>query len=149
MSLMKVKLFSVISVDFGSILNVTLLIIQIKDIFKTVMNPDIAVQFSTPYHVIKTSCNKNFLACCTNINNKIIQYSDLESDHNGSFLLKPSPNLELLVNQFNNDTPENGKTSENIYSSKYYDITEMHNIKIPQKNKSLSFSIPCKCMFCE
>ena len=102
------------------------------------MNPDIAVQFSTPYHVIKTSCNKNFLACCTNINNKIIQYSDLESDHNGSFLLKPSPNLELLVNQFNNDTPENGKTSENIYSSKYYDITEMHNIKIPQKNKSLS-----------
>ena len=102
------------------------------------MNPDIAVQFSTPYHVIKTSCNKNFLACCTNINNKIIQYSDLESDHNGSFLLKPSPNLELLVKQFNNDTPENGKTSENIYSSKYYDITEMHNIKIPQKNKSLS-----------
>ena len=102
------------------------------------MNPDIAVQFSTPYHVIKTSCNKNFLACCTNINNKIIQYSDLESDHNGSFLLKPSPNLELLVNQFNNDTPENGKTSENIYSSKYYDITEMHSIKIPQKNKSLS-----------
>ena len=53
-------------------------------------------------------------------------------------LLKPSPNLELLVNQFNNATPENNNDPEKISSSKYYDIGEMHNLKIPHKNKSLS-----------
>ena len=60
-------------------------------------------------------------------------------------LLKPSSNLELLVNKFSNDTPENGYESEKIASSKYYDIDEMHNIEIPHKNKPLSlFHIkPC------
>ena len=52
--------------------------------------------------------------------------------------LKPSSNLELLVNQFNNATPENSNDPEKISSPKYYDIEEMHNIEIPQKNKSLS-----------
>ena len=51
--------------------------------------------------------------------------------------MKPSSNLELLVNQFNNTTPENSNDPEKISSSKYYDIEEMHNIEIPQKNKSL------------
>ena len=55
-----------------------------------------------------------------------------------SLLLKPSPKSELLVNQFNNATPENNNNPEKISSSKYYDIDEMHNIKIPQKNISLS-----------
>ena len=64
---------------------------------------------------------------------------ELENDHNSSLLLKPSPNLELLVNQFNNATPENNNDpGEKISSSKYYDIDEMRNLKIPQKNKSLS-----------
>ena len=62
---------------------------------------------------------------------------DLENDHNSSLSLKPS-NLELLVNQFNNATPENSNDPEKVCSSKYYDIEEMHNIKIPHKNKSLS-----------
>ena len=62
---------------------------------------------------------------------------DLENDHNSSLSLKPS-NLELLVNQFNNATPENSNNPEKVCSSKYYDIEEMHNIKIPHKNKSLS-----------
>ena len=53
-------------------------------------------------------------------------------------LLKPSPSLELLVKQFNNATPENNNDPEKISSSKYYDIDEMHNLKIPHKNKSLS-----------
>ena len=39
-----------------------------------------------------------------------------------SLLLKPIPNLEVLVNQFNNATPENNNEPENISSSKYYDI---------------------------
>ena len=57
--------------------------------------------------------------------------NDLVSDHKSSLLLKPSPNLELLVNQLNNVTPENSNDPENICPSKYYDIDEMHNIKIP------------------
>ena len=47
-------------------------------------------------------------------------------------------NLELLVNQFNNTTPENSNDPEKNYSSKYYDIDEMHNTEIPHHNKSLS-----------
>ena len=39
-----------------------------------------------------------------------------------SLLLKPTPNLELLVNQFNNATSEKNNDPENISSSKYYDI---------------------------
>ena len=35
-------------------------------------------------------------------------------------------------------TPENTNDPEKICSSKYYDIEEMHNIEIPNKNKSLS-----------
>ena len=63
---------------------------------------------------------------------------ELENDHNSSLLLKPSPNLELLVNKFNNATPENNNDPEKISSSKYCVIDEMHNLKIPHKNKSLS-----------
>ena len=42
------------------------------------------------------------------------------------------------MNQFNNATPENSNDPEKISSSKYYDIEKMHNIEIPQKNKSSS-----------
>ena len=46
------------------------------------------------------SSNKNFLTCCTSTDSdsNFIQLKELESDHNSSLLLKPSPNLELLVN---------------------------------------------------
>ena len=50
-------------------------------------------------------------------------------NYNSSLSLKHSSNLELLVNKFNYATPENGNG---------YDIDEMHNIKIPHKNKLLS-----------
>ena len=36
-----------------------------------------------------------------------------------SYLLKLTPNLELLVNQFNNATLENNNDPEDISSSKY------------------------------
>ena len=52
--------------------------------------------------------------------------------------MKPSSNLELLADQFNNATRENGNNPEKIASSKYYDGDEMHNIKISHKNKPLS-----------
>ena len=73
-----------------------------------------------------------------NTDNNNTHWIDLENDHNSSLSLKPSTNLELLVNQFNNATPENSNDPEKVCSSKYYDIEEMHNIKIPHKNKSLS-----------
>ena len=43
--------------------------------------------------------NKNFLACCTSTNSdsNFMQLKELGNDHNSSFLLKPSSNLELLV----------------------------------------------------
>ena len=67
-----------------------------------------------------------------------MQLKEAGNDHNSSLLLKLSPNLEPLINQFNNATPENNNDPEKNYSSKYYDINKMDTIKIPQKNKSLS-----------
>ena len=83
------------------------------------------------------SSNKNFLVCRTNTDSNITQWKDLENDRNSSLSLKPS-NLELLVYHFNNATPGNSNDHEKIYSSKYYDIEEMHNIEIFHKNKSVS-----------
>ena len=94
--------------------------------------------WSTIFPFNSLPSNKNFLACCTNTDSNITQYKDLENDHNSSLSLKPSSNLEILVNQFNNATPENSNDPEKISSSKYYDIEEVHNIEISHKNKSLS-----------
>ena len=52
--------------------------------------------------------------------------------------MKLSSNLELLVHQFNNVTPENGNDPKKIASSKYYGSDEMHSIGMPHKNKPLS-----------
>ena len=73
-----------------------------------------------------------------NIDNNTTQWTDLESGHNSSLSLKPSSNLELLVKQFNNATPENSNDPEKICSSEYNDIEERRNIEIPHKNKLLS-----------
>ena len=74
------------------------------------------------------SSNKNFFSCCTNTdNNNNTHWIDLENDHNSSLSLKPS-NLELLVNQFNNATPEKSNDPEKVCSSKYH-IEEMHTLK--------------------
>ena len=93
---------------------------------------------STIFPFNSLSSNKNFLACCMNTDNNTTQWIDLENDHNRSLSLKPSSNLELLVNQFNNATPENSNDPEKVCSYKYYDIEKMSNIEIPHKNKSLS-----------
>ena len=84
------------------------------------------------------SSNKNGLGCCTNTDSNIIQWKDLENDPDSSLLLKPSSNLELLVNQFNNATTENSNDPEKITSFRYYDIDEMLNFETPHKNKPLS-----------
>ena len=68
------------------------------------------------------------MACCTNTDSSIMQQKALKSAENSSLLLKPTPNLKLLVNHCNNTTPENNNDPENIISSKHYDIDEMHNV---------------------
>ena len=70
------------------------------------------------------------LACCASTNSNIIQWKDLENDHDIPLSLKPSTNLEHLVNQFDNATSENSNDPERLSSSKYYDIEEMYNIEI-------------------
>ena len=82
---------------------------------------------------------KNFLACCTSTNNNI-KWNNLENDHDSSLSLKPSSNLELLINQFNNATPENSNDPEKISSSKYYDIEEMQNTEILTKINHYPYS---------
>ena len=59
------------------------------------------------FHLNSLSSNKNFRACCTYKDSDIIEWKDLENDHNSSLSSKPSSNLELLVNQFNSATPKN------------------------------------------
>ena len=88
---------------------------------------------STIFSFNSISSNRNFPACCTNTDNNTTQWIDLENDYNSSLSLKPSSNLQLLVNQFNNATPENTNDPEKVSSSKYYDIEETRNIEIPLK----------------
>ena len=95
------------------------------------------------------SCNKDFLACCTNTESIIMRWK--ESVQNRS-LLKPTANLELLVNQLNNATTENNYDPEKISSSKFCVIEAVY-IEIPDKNKYLSqfhinkyLSVLYKCM---
>ena len=64
--------------------------------------------------------NKNFLSCCVNTDNNNTHWIDLENDHNSSLSLKPSTILELLVNQFNNATPEKSNDPDKVFSSKYF-----------------------------
>ena len=102
---------------------------------------------STVFHFSSLSSNKTLLACCTSTVSNIIQWKDIENDHASSLSLKVSPNLQLLVNQFDNATPENRNYPEKISSSKYYDTEEIHNIEITQNNKSLSLFHIDACSF--
>ena len=59
-------------------------------------------------------------------------------NNKSSLLLKPSENLKLLVNQFNNASPEDNTDPENVLQSKYYDTDELQNMEIPNKVKPLA-----------
>ena len=92
------------------------------------MNPGIVEIVAAIFPFNSLSSNKNFLACCTNTNNNMTQWRDLGHDHDSSLSLKPSSNLKLLLNQFNNATAEYSNDPEKISSSKYYDLEKMHDI---------------------
>ena len=55
-----------------------------------------------------------------------------------SLVLKPSANLPLLFNQFNNFSPEQKKEPGNVVNSNYYDIDQFQTLEFDDKNESLS-----------
>ena len=81
---------------------------------------------STIFPFNSLSSNKKFLAWCTSTDNNIIQWKDLENDNASSLSLKPSSNSEILVNQFNNITPENSNDLEKISSSNIMTLRKCH-----------------------
>ena len=93
---------------------------------------------STIFPFNSVSSNKIFLACCTSTDSDITQQKDLEIVHDSSLSLKLSSDLELLINQCNNATPENSNCTKIISSFKYYNNEETHNIEIAHTTKSLS-----------
>ena len=98
------------------------------------------------------SCNKPWycLSCTTmlfpigNLNNeKILGFVNNNNDnnkskHSNSSVILTPPDLAPLFNQFSNAIPENNSDPENVIQSKYYDIDELQQLKIPNKEKSLS-----------
>ena len=72
--------------------------------------------------------NKNFSMCVSNFHNKNKPVKIL--NNKSSLLLEPSKNSKLLVNQFNNTSPEDNSNPENVVQSKYHDIDELQNMKI-------------------
>ena len=86
MSLAKIKLFSVITVNFGfTLLNVTIFIIYITGIFKTMMIPGIAYNVAAKFFLsTPQQLTKNFLACCARTDTNTTQWKDVENNHNTS-----------------------------------------------------------------
>ena len=90
-----------------------------------------------------TLTNKNFLSmvnpppvphdydCFTNSSDAYIR-------ENSSLSLKPSSDLSLLFNQFNNSSPEQKIDPENVVNSNYYDIDQLQTLKFLEKSKPLS-----------
>ena len=79
--------------------------------------------------------NQKFLGCIKNNDDN----NNESKNSNSSLILKPPSDLALLSDQFNNAIPENNSNLENMIQSKYYDIDELQQLKIPNKEQSLSF----------
>ena len=81
--------------------------------------------------------NKIFSMCASNFHNDNQQVNTLNNE--SSLLLKPSENLKILLNQFNNNaSPEDNNDPENVVQFKYDDINKSQTMKIPTKDKSLA-----------
>ena len=93
-------------------------------------------------HKYLQGCNEPW--CCLSFTNTLFPFGNLNNENflnfignnntitssetknlNSSVLLKPTPDLALLFNQFNNALPENRSDPENIIQSKYYDRDEL------------------------
>ena len=75
-----------------------------------------------------------------NSNPATIKNNDVDATNinSTSLVLKPSANLSLLFNQFNNFYPEQKNEPENVVNSNYYDTDQFQTLKFHEKNKSLS-----------
>ena len=66
------------------------------------------------------------------------QATNSDANHissNSSLVLKPSANLSLLFNQFNNFSPEPKNEHENVVNPNYYDIDQIQTLNFLKKNK--------------
>ena len=63
--------------------------------------------------------------------------SDPYISKSSSLSLKPSSNLAILFNQFNNSSPKQKTDPENVVNSNYYDICQLQTVKFPERNKPL------------
>ena len=96
---------------------------------------------STIFPFNSLSGHKNFLACCTDTDNDIIQQKDIENDHDSSLPLKPPSDLELLVNQFNNATPENSNDPEKFLHLNIMALRKCITLKYLTKINPYPYSI--------
>ena len=67
-------------------------------------------------------------------------YNDDNSINSTSLVLKPSTNLTLLCNQFNNFSNEQKTEAENVVNSNYYDIDQFQTLKFHEKISHCSLS---------
>ena len=67
--------------------------------------------------------------------------SENVSRKNSSIHLTPPPNLALLINQFNNTSPEQNVDPENVVNSRYFDIDEIQALKLHDKKTPYLSSI--------
>ena len=78
--------------------------------------------------------NQKFLGFVNNNDN-----NNESKNSNSSLILKLPRDLVLLFNQFNNAIAENKSYPANVIQRKYYDIDELQQMKIPNKEKFLPF----------
>ena len=89
-----------------------------------------------------TLANKNFLSMVNpppvpDDHNCFTNNSDAYISKNSSLSVKPSSDISLVFNQFNNSSPEQKTDPENVVNSNYYDIDQLQTLKFPEKNKPL------------
>ena len=106
MSMTKIKLFNVTFVNMQFILNVTTLSIQITDIFKPVMNHGTAQNVAARFFLLISYVIKTSQLVVQILIAVLCHGKDKKTAEISSLLLKPTINLELLLNQFNNATPK-------------------------------------------
>ena len=104
MSITMIMQSYVTSVKHGSTLNVTVRIILTANIYKIVINHGIASLVPICSFHLK---NQTFLAF---ISHKSYDLKNSKS----SLILKPTPDLALLLNQFNSTITENKSDAENV-----------------------------------
>ena len=87
-----------------------------------------------------TLANKTFYLWCLtlvplSLKTTILMTTNINST---SLVLKPSANLSLYFNQFNNFSPNQRNKPEYVVNSNYYDFDQLQTLDFHEKNNSLS-----------